>query len=124
MKYRKKVPNQIIKNYLKLSENNHGTYIYKIDKNGTILEITCVSLEILIKNKWTTIVRYDTHHGQIHKHLRLSVKEKTTVVEECGFKKNADKKKLLTWAIKDITKNYIEYKKDFMDKCGLDLELW
>lgn len=124
MKYRTKFPKLIKKGQLKYSKNNRGTYIYKLDKSGEILEIVCVSLEILIKNKWVTIVRYDTYHGQIHKHLRLSYESNATVVVNCGLSNDLTKHMLLTWAIKDISKNYISYKKEFVDKCGLELELW
>lgn len=44
-----------------------------IDKNGDLVEVTNVSYEIKLNDKWVTIVRYDSAHGYLHRHKRSEI---------------------------------------------------
>jgi len=61
-------------NPIYLSDSDRITYAYKRNReNKKISEVVNVSLEIKIKSKWLTIKRYDSSHGFLHRHTRVSI---------------------------------------------------
>ena len=97
------------------SENNRITYIFKTIKTGKIIEITSVTLDIKINNKWVTIVHYDSYNdGRLHRHLRLVIEDDTDITDYQGVRKKGTQRRLLTWAINDIKSKYTYYKKRFI----------
>ena len=115
LKFRK-IRETLIKNEetFPLTEVDKLTKIYKVDKHGKIYEITCVSLEIRINKEWITIVYYDSFHdGSLHKHVTVSMADRSDSPTTDGVRKKGTQRKLLTWAIKDITTNYFYYKRNF-----------
>lgn len=97
-----------------LSNEDRITYNYarKFSTNE-IVEVINVSFEILINGKWHTIIRYDSHHGYLHKHIRLTLEDEKTIVERVNVSgTHAD---WLTWAINDLIENFMEYKKTFFE---------
>lgn len=113
-----------------LTTNNKLTYVYQTNIYGQMIEITCVSLEIQIEDKWKTVVYYDsTHNKQLHRHTYFSIETDTDVVDYFGVKKKGSQKRLLKWAIQDIKNNYLIYKKQFIKRCkeinvNLDIEIY
>ena len=100
-----------------LTEVDRLTKIYKLDQSGEISEITCVSLEIRIKEEWVTIVYYDSfHNGLLHRHVTLSMTDRSDSPTTEGVRKNGTQRELLTWAIKDIVQNYFYYKRRFFKR--------
>lgn len=100
-----------------LTEVDRLTKIYKFDTNNQILEITCVSLEIKIKNEWVTIVYFDSFHsGSLHKHVTVSMEDRSDSPTTDGVRKKGTQKTLLTWAINNIVTNYFYYKRNFFRK--------
>jgi hypothetical protein len=65
-----------------LSPTDRLLYIYVVDINtNTTTQVVNVSYEIKIEGAWQTIIRYDSAHGYLHKHSRVSLdddKETTT----------------------------------------------
>lgn len=111
-----KIREALIKNEetFPLTEVDRLTKIYKANKDGEISEITCVSLEIKINNEWITIIYYDSfHNGSLHKHVTVSMVDRSDSPTTDGVRKKGTQRKLLTWAIKDITINYFYYKRNF-----------
>lgn len=112
-----------------ITENNRLTYIYKRDANKKIVEVTCASLEIKVRDKWNTIIYFDsdeTHSGILHKHTYVSLEKDADIVDYFGVKRKGSQKKLLEWAIKDIRTNYIVYKKQFIKRLrqtGTDIDV-
>src|SRR3989344_2245294 len=97
-----------------LTEVERLTKIYKLNKDNEIFEITCVSLEIKINSEWVTIVYYDSFHDKsLNKHVTVSMVDRSDSPTTDGVRKKGTQQKLLTWAIKDITKNYFYYKRNF-----------
>ncbi len=117
MSYRnkiKKADRHNIKHDFPLSHEDRITYNYarKLLTNE-IVEVINVSFEILIKGKWHTIIRYDSHHGYLHKHIRLTLSDEKTIVEQINI--SGTHSDWLTWAINDLIENFIEYKKTFFE---------
>lgn len=106
-----------------LTENNRLTYVYKISKTGKIVEVVCVSLEIKMKKKWETILYYDNHHEKMHAHFRVSIDNDADTPTLVGVRQKGTTRRLLKWAIKDITLNYVRYKTNFLRRCGYTDEL-
>ena len=68
------------------SHEDRVSYIYETDNKNNILNIICVSHEINIDDKWITIVRYDSEHGYLHRHTKISIEDITeTVFDIYGF---------------------------------------
>ncbi len=64
-----------------LTTTDRLTYVYVIDINtNKTIAVANVSYEIKIKEDWFTILRYDSVHGYLHKHNRISldVRQETT----------------------------------------------
>lgn len=99
-----------------ISENNRLTYVYKTDRRGAITEVTCVSLEIKVKNMWKTIIYYDSSHRDnlLHRHTFMTLESDSDVTDYKGVKRKGTQKELLEWSIHNITSNYIFYKKRFI----------
>ncbi len=100
-----------------LTPTDRITYVYRIDTriNETI-EVTNVSYEIKIKAEWPTIIRYDSAHGYLHKHIRISLADKKETTTRDRVKHKGDPKIWLTWAIQDIQKNFLEYRRLFFKR--------
>lgn len=103
-----------------LTEVDRLTKIYKTNKDGEISEITCVSLEIKINKEWVTIVYYDSFHsGSLHKHVTVSMADRSDSPTTDGVRKKGTQRKLLTWAIKNIATNYFYYKRNFFRRSNI-----
>ena len=106
-----------------LTEVDRLTKIYKVNKDGAISEITCVSLEIKINKEWVTIVYYDSFHsGSLHKHITVSMVDRSDSPTTDGVRKKGIQRKLLTWAIKDIITNYFYYKRNFFRRSKISFK--
>lgn len=106
-----------------LTEVDRLTKIYRANKDGEIVEITCVSLEIKINNEWVTIVYYDNFHsGLLHKHITVSMTDRSDSPTTDGVRKKGTQRKLLTWAIKDITTDYFYYKRNFFRRSKISFK--
>lgn len=104
---------RIISNSFLLSENDRLTYIFQIDKKGKVIEVTNVSYDILVENIWITVIRYDSEHGFLHRHSRISLNKPKEIETTIGVKKKGNPHTWLTWAIDDIKSKYLEYRKRF-----------
>ena len=109
-----KADRRLTKRDFPLSYEDRITYNYaKKSSTNEIVEVINVFFEILIIGKWHTIIRYDSHHGYLHKHIRLTLTDEKTIVERVNASgTHAD---WLTWAINDLIENFIEYKKTFFE---------
>ena len=106
-----------------VSENNRLTYIYKESEIKKIIEIINVSFEVKYKHNWITILRYDTHHGYMHRHSLISLDEKTEIIDKIGIRQKGSSKRLLRWAIDDIKSNYISYKRKIIERTVKKLDI-
>lgn len=113
-KNKRKIDTRHTKHDFFLSHEDRITYNYtKKSSTNEIVEVVNVSFEILIKDKWHTIIRYDSHHGYLHKHIRLTLSDEKTIVEPVNIP--GTHSDWLTWAINDLIENFIEYKKTFFE---------
>ncbi len=96
--------------------------VLKNEKNN-IRKIENVSFEINIDNNWEWVVRYDDHGGggSLHRHIRISLKDDSSIESLSGIKKYINKDFELTWIIDDIKRNYMVFRKNFLKEEGLDL---
>jgi len=96
--------------------------VLKNEKNN-IRKIENVSYEININNRWEWIVRYDDHGGtgSLHRHIRISLKDDSSIESLSGIKKYKNKDFELTWIINDIKRSYMAFRKTFLRGEGLDL---
>ena len=97
-----------------LSHEDRITYNYSRNPSTKeIIEVVNVSFEVLIKGKWHTVIRYDSHHGYLHKHIRLTLSDEKTIVERVNIP--GTHSNWLTWAINDLIENFMEYKNTFFE---------
>jgi len=116
---------KISRNKFYLSDNNRSVRVFKQIETGKVIEIVCVSLEILIDKKWKTITYYDNIHGYLHRHERVSLSDESETIVVLGVRQKGSTRRLLRWAIKDITINYASYKKRFLKRSNYTkLEIW
>lgn len=109
-------PSKIETNEIFLTEADKITHIRKVDSKRTILEVVNVSYETKIDDEWITIVRYDSTHGFLHRHLRVSLDDLKEIINTTGVKKKGTVHVWYTWAIKDILSKYLDYKNSFMKR--------
>jgi hypothetical protein len=93
------------------------TYVYVIDtKTNKTIEVINVSYEIKIEEDWETIIRFDSSHGYLHKHSRISLVDKKETTTRDHVKQKGEPKRWLTWAIHDIQNNFFEYRRLFFKR--------
>ena len=88
-----------------------------------IRKIENISYEVYVHGCWEWVVRYDDHGGtgQFHRHIRASVVDQSNVESSSGIKKYKSKNHQLTWAFKEIKRNYLLFRSKFLKRSGLDL---
>jgi hypothetical protein len=95
-----------------LSPTDRLIYIYIIDaKTNSTTQVVNVSYEIKVEGTWQTIIRYDSAHGYLHKHSRVSLDDNKETTTRDSVKRTGKPKQWLTWAIQDIQKNFVEYRR-------------
>ena len=99
-----------------LTHEDRITYLYKRGPNREIIEVTNVSYEILINEEWTTIIRYDSSHGELHRHKKVSLEDDRDTPTTIGVKKKGSHGNWLTWAIADIKSRFEDYKRGFLKR--------
>ncbi|OGG24416.1 hypothetical protein A3A79_04500 [Candidatus Gottesmanbacteria bacterium RIFCSPLOWO2_01_FULL_43_11b] len=110
---------KLVSHYFTLSpqRDERVTYVYKVnvEDDSDVVEITCVSYDLLLENEWITVVYYDSHHGGIlHRHEDHNLVKNTEIVSSERIKKKGTQKQLLTWVIHDLTHSYLSYKNRFL----------
>lgn len=126
MKYRKRNHQKIREEKtsttqnITLSQTDRITYIFKYfklrNKKVRVYEVTNVSYEILIKKRWITIVHYDSSHGFLHRHIRISLKDESETITTSNVKRKGDPGSWLKWAISDLSIKHTYYRKQFMSR--------
>ncbi|MBU3978557.1 hypothetical protein KJ980_03200 [Patescibacteria group bacterium] len=97
-----------------LSHEDRISYNYaRTSTTNEIIEVVNVSFEVLIKGKWHTIIRYDSHHGYLHKHVLLTLSDEKSIAEPVNI--SGTHSDWLTWAINDLIEHFMEYKKTFFE---------
>src|SRR3989344_7775944 len=81
-----------------ITENNRIICIHQYKKTARgkveILEIICVSLDIRIKNKWKTIIYYDSSHdGILHRHTKIAYPDESDITDQNNVKQKGTQKK-------------------------------
>lgn len=109
---------KIYKNSILLTENNKINYIYKQSLTGKVIEVTNVSLDIYLKKKWVTILRFDNYHGYMHRHIRVSIQDSSDTATVLNVRQRGTYRRLLRWAIDDIKDRYLVYKRKFLERSG------
>lgn len=109
-----------INNYL-LTDSDRLTYVYCINSKNKITEVINVSYELLINKKWITIVRFDSSHGYLHRHMRISLNDPNTTTDNINVIKKGNPSMWLTWAIKFTNKSYYDYKLGFCKRSKISI---
>ena len=93
------------------------------DEKNRIRKIENISYEILIKNKWEWVVRYDDHGGigPLHRHIRVSLQDEKSIESTGGIRKYKNKDHELTWVCNEIKRNHQIFRSKFLKNMGLDL---
>ena len=93
------------------------------NEKNKVRMIENISYEIYIEDHWEWIVRYDDHSGTglLHRHLRVSLKDNSSVESSTGIKRYKNKDYELTWVINSIKRNYLALRRSFLKNEGLDL---
>lgn len=100
-----------------LTPTDRLIYVYIVDtKINRTIEVVNVSYEVKIEEEWPTIIRYDSAHGYLHKHIRISLTDEKETTTRDQVKQKGDPKLWLTWAIKDIQMNFTEYRRLFFKR--------
>ena len=96
---------------------------YMIDSKKVKREITSVSYECLINNKWVTIVYYDndaSHDDRLHVHFKISYQnQEYEAPQSKNVRQRGAIRRLNTWAVEDLKNNYAIYKKKFIIRSNL-----
>lgn len=93
------------------------------NKKNEIQKIENVSYEIQINGVWEWVVRYDDHggSGQLHRHSRISLNDSREIESAEGIPVLKSKNDELTWICKDIGRNYLTFRSEFLNNSGFDL---
>lgn len=111
----KTTPLKPVKQEIVLTDSDRLSVLYEVDENGKVQNVVNVSYDVKVGKGWVTIVHYDSKHGYLHRHMRISLAEPREEVTTSGVIQRGGPKKWLVWAIKDFTKDekYINYRVGF-----------
>jgi hypothetical protein len=115
-KYKAEAKETIIESDISLTTQDKITYLYKKDKSE-FLEVTNVSYEVKVKRKWITIVRYDSAHGYLHRHSKISLEDDREVIDR--IIEQGSHHSWLTIAVEDLKANFIEYRRLFFERSDM-----
>lgn len=113
------IPVQTFPEEIYLSSSDKITHLSLVAGDKGIVEVTNVSYEIRIAENWITIVRYDSVHGYLHRHKRISVNDSAELIDREGVKRKGNPGVWYTWSIKDIQKRFLEYRAEFAKRSKL-----
>lgn len=99
-----------------LTPGDQIIYIYECDENRKTTEVVNVSYQILLDFGWVSIIRFDSEHGYLHRHKRVSISNEIEVVSTAGVVKKGSPRHWLTWAVEHLKKNYPDYRKNFLKR--------
>lgn len=99
-----------------LTDEDRVIYVYECDEKNEIVEVVNVSYQALIDDSWVTILRFDSEHGYLHGHRKVSLNDETEVVYTAGVKKKGSPHKWLTWAVQYLKKNCDDFKRSFLKR--------
>ncbi len=99
-----------------LTDEDQVIYVYEIDAAREVSEVVNVSYQILINGSWVTILRFDSEHGFLHGHRRISSGDEREIVFTAGVKRKGTPHRWLTWSVDYIKKNYLNYKRAFLKR--------
>ena len=108
---------------LNKSQTDKLHWCIEVNQKGHTVKIADITLVILINDEWQWIVRYDDHGGQgfLHRHERISLQDESETTILLPIRKNGNKKKLTEWAIDDIRKRYLSYRRNFLAQSDIAL---
>ncbi|KKT67640.1 MAG: hypothetical protein UX25_C0037G0001 [Candidatus Woesebacteria bacterium GW2011_GWC2_45_9] len=112
----KEEKNETVTRRFYLSDSDRIIYSYEIDQKGVIQKVVDVSYDININGKWITIMRYDSKHGFLHRHMRVSLDNPSDTPTTIGVRKRGKPHSWLTWARKDVSKNFLNYRTGFFKR--------
>lgn len=99
-----------------LSTTGRISYVYRLDKTATVVEVISVSYQISSRNQWLTVIYYDSTHGNLHRHITASIQNPQTSVSTTGIDQEKTPHQWLTWAIDDIKDKHLQYRADFLER--------
>lgn len=98
-----------------LTEEDQVVYIYERGENKNVTEVVNVSYQVLINDEWITIVRFDSEHGYLHCHKRISFEDKSEIVFTANYiPQKGTPQRWLTWSIQHLKERYLNYKRKFI----------
>lgn len=108
---------------LNIARNDRISFSVLRNEKNHIRKIENISYEIMINEKWEWVARYDDHggFGLLHRHVRISLEDERVVESNDGIRKYKNKDCQLTWACKDIRRNYLIFRNKFLKNSRLDL---
>lgn len=99
---------------INLTDEDMIIYTFETDEEGSATKIVDVSYQTFINNEWVTILRYDSEHGFLHRHMRISLYSQAEILSTDGVKKKGTPHNWLTWAIEDTKNRYLDYERGFL----------
>jgi len=115
----KQEPAKLVSHKFYISESDRVIYSYETDKERNIQKVVNVCYDVNINSEWITIVRYDSKHGFLHRHMRVSLGNPSDTPSTAGVIKKGKPHKWLSWARKDISKKFLNYRKGFLKRSGI-----
>jgi hypothetical protein len=106
---------------ISLTDTDRITYVYGKDSTtNEIQEVVNVSDDLWIEKRWLTILRYDSTHGYLHQHTRLSLAQEKEFISKEHILKEGSHPDWLTLAVEDIKTNFSLYRQAFLKRSNLD----
>lgn len=102
-----------------LSPSDRITHSRVLDENNNTVEVTNVSYEIRFMDEWITIVRFDSTHGYLHRHMLVSLESGIWIVNRGGVIRKGSPNLWYSWAIKDIQRNFSAYRTGFTKRSNI-----
>lgn len=114
-KYYRKAAGTIYRHEITLSDYDRVRYSYK-KAGDRYVEIINSSYEALINNNWVTLIRYDSTHGYLHRHTKLSLADDEEYITKEPISERGSHHEWLTWTLRDLISNFYNYRTSFLER--------
>ena len=114
-KYRRKADESIYRHEIILSGHDRIKYSYRKVGNKYV-EVINSSYETFINTGWVTLVRFDSAHGYLHRHSRLSLTDTEEYITKEPISDRGSHHEWLTWTLRDLTSNFYDYRTSFFER--------
>jgi len=96
------------------------TQVWEVDSDDICVKVVTVTYHLEHKGNWHDVIRFDSEHGYLDCHHRLSVQDKTEIrAPQDWIIEKGEPQAWMEWARNTVQKSFMNYRKGFLKRSGI-----